>query len=296
MKTMIRPRRSVLFVPAANQRALEKSRTLDADCVIYDLEDSVAAEAKSASRAALSAHFTAHPQAAFERIVRVNAADSEWHLADVEAVAQMGADAILLPKTEHPRSVLDVATLLDEHDVNPQMTIWAMIETARGILNADEIAELGFRAAARLDCLVVGPNDIARETGVKSGPGRPFLIPWLMQIVLAAKAGGLSVLDGVYNDFRDLEGFAGECEQAANMGFDGKTLIHPGQIAASNQAFSTSAAEIARAQLIVDSFAQPENAGKGVVSVNGQMVERLHLDMAQRVLARAALIAERTKS
>ncbi|MFD1200106.1 HpcH/HpaI aldolase/citrate lyase family protein [Brucella gallinifaecis] len=286
MKTIARSRRSVLFVPASNPRALEKSLVLEADCIIYDLEDSVAPESKNAAREALVAHFGAHPQVGFERIVRVNAHDTLWGNADMIAAASAGADAILLPKVERPQDVIDAASLLDRHDADPAMRIWAMIETPRGILNADEIAILGHRSAARLGCFVVGPNDIALATGVRSQAGRPYLVPWLMQILLAARAGGIDILDGVYNNFRDSIGFEAECQQGAAMGFDGKTLIHPSQIETANRAFSPSDKDVAYARAVVAVFEQPENADKGVVSLEGQMVERLHLEMAKRVLAK----------
>lgn len=287
MKTIARPRRSVLFVPAANPRALEKSLTLAADCVIYDLEDSVAPEAKQSAREALVAHFAAHPKPAFERIIRVNSGETPWGKDDVAAAADMGADAILLPKVERPQDIIDAANRLDRKDADPSVGVWAMIETPRGILNADEIAMLGHRSAVRLACFVVGPNDIARETGVRPQAGRPYLVPWLMQIILAARAGGFTVLDGVFNDFRDSVGFEAECLQGAAMGFDGKTLIHPGQIEAANRAFSPTDEEVAHARAVVDLFAQPENADKGVVSLDGQMIERLHLAVAEKLLAKA---------
>ncbi len=289
MKAIVRPRRSALFVPAANTRALEKSQKLTADCVIYDLEDSVAPDTKVAAREALAAHFSAYPSAPFERIVRVNAGDTPWGRDDLAAAATMGADAVLLPKVERPQDVIDAASHLDHNDAEPATAVWAMIETPRGILNADEIAMLGNRSAARLACFVVGPNDIARETGVRPQPGRPYLVPWLMQIVLAARAGGLTVLDGVFNDFRDAAGFAAECAQGADMGFDGKTLIHPSQIETATRAFSPTEAEIAEARAVVELFGRPENADKGVVSLDGRMVERLHLAMAERMLAKAGI-------
>ncbi|MFI3903262.1 HpcH/HpaI aldolase/citrate lyase family protein [Ochrobactrum sp. S1502_03] len=287
MKTLARPRRSVLFVPASNSRALEKTLALSADCVIYDLEDSVAPEAKIAARDALIAHFSLYPKVQFERIVRVNAADTQWGEADILAGAKIGADAVLLPKVERPQDVIDAANLLDGSDAALSLRIWAMIETPRGILNADEIAMLGHRSAARLGCFVVGPNDIALATGVRPQAGRPYLIPWLMQIVLAARAGGIDVLDGVYNDFRDSAGFEAECLQAALMGFDGKTLIHPSQIGAANRAFSPSDDQLAHAGAVIEVFSKAENADKGVVSLDGQMVERLHLAMAERLLAKS---------
>lgn len=289
MKPIARPRRSVLFVPAANARALEKSLTLDADCVIYDLEDSVAPEAKTSARAALRDHFASYPSTRFERIVRVNGAETPWGKEDMTVASGIGADAILLPKVERPQDVIDAANRLDRHDADPEMAVWAMIETARGILNADEIATLGHRSAARLQAFVVGPNDLAQQTGVSIDVGRTYLVPWLMQIVLTARAGGLTVLDGVYNDFRNSEGFADECAQGAAMGFDGKTLIHPNQIEAANRAFSPDEAEIAHARAVVAAFALPENADEGVISLEGKMVERLHLSMAERLLAKAGL-------
>lgn len=287
MKTIALPRRSVLFVPASNSRALEKSLALAADCVIYDLEDSVAPDTKIAARDALIAHFASHPKVEFERIVRVNTADTQWGEADIMASAKIGADAVLLPKVERPQDVIHAANLLDGSDAALSLRIWAMIETPRGILNADEIALLGHRSAARLGCFVVGPNDIALATGVRPQAGRPYLIPWLMQIILAARAGGIDVLDGVYNDFRDSAGFEAECLQAALMGFDGKTLIHPAQIDAANRAFSPSDEQLAHARAVIEVFSKPENADKGVVSLDGQMIERLHLEMAKRLLAKS---------
>ncbi len=294
MKMLLRPRRSVLFVPAANPRAMEKALTLSTDCVIYDLEDSVAPEAKIAARASLEEHFAVNRSVAFERIVRVNAAETPWGKDDLLAAARMGADAIVLPKVERPQEVIDAAASLDRHDATEQVGIWAMIETARGILNADEVAMLGHRSAARLTGFIVGPNDIARETGVHPMPGRPYLVPWLMQIILAARAGGLSVLDGVYNDFRDESGLAAEAIQGAAMGFDGKTLIHPNQIEAANRAFSPNDDEVAHARTVIELFSRPENADKGVVSLNGQMIERLHVEMADRILAKAGFSKGKT--
>jgi len=291
MKIIPRPRRSVLYVPASNPRALQKSATLAADAIIYDLEDAVAPEAKGAAREALRAHFREHPVAACERIIRINPLASQWGTEDMLAARACNPDAILLPKVEHPRDLIEAAGALDEADAEETLALWAMIETPRGILNADEVAQLGLHTSARLACFVVGTNDIARETGVDLAGERKYLVPWLMQIVLAARAGGLDVLDGVYNDFADAEGFGHECRQGAAMGFDGKTLIHPSQIGTANRAFSASEAEIAEARAIVELFMRPENAGKGVLPFNGRMVERLHLAMAERLLAKANMIA-----
>ncbi|KXF79368.1 ATP-binding protein [Paramesorhizobium deserti] len=295
MKKIPRPRRSVLYVPASNPKALQKSVTLAADAIIYDLEDSVAPEAKEAAREALRTHFREHPIASRERIIRINSLASQWGSEDILAARACNPDAILLPKVEHPRDVIEAANALDETDAADTLALWAMIETPRGILNADEVAQLGSHSSARLACFVVGSNDIARETGVDLGGDRKFLIPWLMQIVLAARAGGLDILDGVYNDFADAEGFKRECRQGAAMGFDGKTLIHPSQIETANHAFSASETEIAEARAIVELFMRPENAGKGVLPFNGRMVERLHLAMAETVLAKANMIATSDK-
>lgn len=287
MKKSIRSRRSVLYVPAANEKALAKTLSVDADAVIFDLEDAVAPDAKAQSRERLRDYFGQNPTAPFERIIRINALNSEWGTEDLLAARACNPDAILLPKVELPDDIMQAVAALEETDAAEHIRLWAMIETARGILNADEIAELGLRSTARLDCFVIGTNDIARETGVSLEDGRAFLVPWLMQILLCGKAGRLDVLDGVYNDFRDEAGLLAECAQGAAMGFDGKTLIHPGQIEAANRSFAPDAAKLADAHAIVAAFAEPANAGLGVLSINGRMIERLHLDMAEKLIAKA---------
>ncbi|MGH6762263.1 MAG: HpcH/HpaI aldolase/citrate lyase family protein [Phyllobacterium sp.] len=287
MKKMIRPRRSVLYLPAANEKALAKAPSLDADAIILDLEDAVAPAAKPQARERLRGWFAGNPQTRFERIIRINSLHSEWGMEDLLAARACNPDAILLPKVETPRDILDVTHALEEADAADHIRIWAMIETPRGILNADEIAELGRRETGRLDCFVIGPNDIARETGVTPGANRQFLMPWLMQILLCGKAGRLDVLDGVYNDFRNEEGFAAECAQGAAMGFDGKTLVHPSQIAPANRHFAPDSEKLVEARAIAAAFREPENADKGVISLNGRMVERLHLDMAEKLIAKA---------
>ncbi|MCW4116459.1 CoA ester lyase [Aurantimonas sp. MSK8Z-1] len=280
--------RSALFVPAANPRALEKSASLAADALIFDLEDSAAPEAKAAARARLVAHLgTARPSGL--RVVRINALDGEDGQADLAAIGEVALDAILLPKVERPDTVADAAAALFYGARKP--AFWAMIETPRGILEAPRIAEAGL--AHGLSTLVVGPNDIALATGVSVSAGRPELVPWLMQILLAARSTGLAVLDGVYNDFRDAEGFAAECRQARRLGFDGKTLIHPTQLEPANAAFAPSPEEVAGAQRIADAFAAPENAGRGVIEIDGRMVERLHLVAAEQILARHDAITNR---
>ena len=284
-----RPRRSVLYVPASNPRALAKAPAIDCDVVIFDLEDAVAPGDKSAARESLRRHFRDHPACSKERIIRINALSTEWGAEDLLAARGCRPDAILLPKVGAPQDVLDAADALEQTDAPPTLRLWAMIESARAVLNAGEIAELGHRPTARLACLVAGTNDLVKETGIAATPDRQWLVPLLMQILLAGRAGSLAVLDGVSNQFGDLDAFAAECRQGAAMGFDGKTLIHPAQIAPCEAAFQPSEAEIGEAQAIRAAFALPHNAGRGVIQVDGRMVERLHLEQAERLLARAGL-------
>lgn len=283
-----RPRRSALYSPAANSRALEKAEGLDCDVIIFDLEDSVAPDAKGAARENLRSHFAAHPHGRAERLIRINRLDSDWGTEDFLAARACHPDGLVLPKVEEPSDVLALVDALTETDAPPDMVIFAMIETARGLMNLSAIAELGRLPGARLAGLIVGMNDIIMETRLAPAQARANAHPWLMQCVLAARAGGLDVLDAVYNDFRDAEGFAVECHDGAEMGFNGKTLIHPSQIATANLAFSPSEAALVEAQAIVEAFRDPANAGRGVIVIDGTMVERLHLQQAEALLARAA--------
>lgn len=287
-----RPRRSVLYVPATNAKALAKLPGLACDAAIIDLEDAVAPDAKVAAREALKSFFaerakTPHAGGPGEIVIRINGLSTEWGMDDLLAARECRPDAILLPKVETPRDILEANDTLDGEDAHPAMWLWAMIETPKALLNIGAIAELGRDPGARLACFVAGTNDLVKETGVRMTPDRRFLTPWLMQMVLAARAGGIDVLDGVANDFRDLDAFRRECDDGAAMGFDGKTLIHPDQIAPANAAFSPSAGEIAAARAIVAAFAEPQNAGKGVLTVDGRMTERLHLAQAEKLLAKA---------
>jgi citrate lyase subunit beta/citryl-CoA lyase len=281
-------RRSVLYVPATNARAMEKLSSLPCDTVILDLEDAVAPQDKPAAREGLAARFAKVRRPGLEVVLRINALSGAWGADDLAMAVKLEPDGILLPKVDTPRDVLEAGDVLDEADAPESVRIWAMIETPRALLNIGAIAELGRDPASRLACLVVGSNDLIKETGVRMTPDRRHLVPWLMQVVLAARAGGLDALDGVCNDFRDLDGFARECDEGAAMGFDGKTLIHPTQIAPANAAFSPGSEEVSEAKRIVSAFALPENAGRGVISLEGRMVERLHLAQALRLLARAA--------
>lgn len=283
---LFRPRRSVLYVPAINEKALSKIPSLACDAAIVDLEDAVAPGEKVSARDSLRQFFAARP--ACETVIRINALSGEWGPDDLALAAALRPQAILLPKVETPRDVLDAADRLAAIDGAEEIRLWAMVETPRALIHMGAISELGREPAARLVCLVAGTNDLVKETGVLATSDRRYLTPWLMQMVLAARAGRLDILDGVSNDFRDLAAFEAECREAAAMGFDGKTLIHPAQIAPANAAFSPSAAAIAEAEGIVVAFSRPENAGKGVISLDGRMVERLHLEQAERLLARAS--------
>jgi len=288
-----RPRRSVLYIPASNDKALAKIATLACDAVIIDLEDAVAPADKIAARDKLAGIFASRPVANHngrrcEMIVRVNALSSEWGADDLLAAAKFEPDGILLSKVATPRDILEVGDVLDDNFAPDSVKLWAMIETPKAMLNIGAIAELGRDPASRLNCFVAGTNDLVKETGVLARADRRYLVPWLMQMVLAARAGGLDMLDGVANDFRDLDAFARECAEAAAMGFDGKTLIHPGQVEGANEAFAPSEQAIEDARGILAAW---EARDSGVVTYNGRMVENLHVESAQRTLAIAEAIA-----
>src|SRR5262245_38179187 len=285
-------RRSVLYVPASNERALAKLPSLACDAAIIDLEDAVASTSKVAARENLGRFFAGRPSAPRELVVRINPLAGEEGQGDLQAAIACQPDGILLPKIATPRDILEAADALDENDALGTLKLWAMIETPRALMNAGAIAELGRDPASRLVCLVAGTNDLIKETGILATPDRRYLMPWLMQLVLAARAGGLDIIDGVTNDFRDLEACARECTEAASMGFDGKTLIHPDQIEPANKAFSPSERALKEAKAIASAFAAPENAGKGAIAIDGRMVERLHLSQAEKLLAKAVLIGK----
>lgn len=293
----VRPRRSVLYLPANNSRALGKLPGLSCDSVVFDLEDSVAPGAKAEAREALRRIFmdgqAAALPAGMETVIRINALSSPWGGEDLLAARGCKPDAILIPKVDAPEDIVAVEDALEQTDAPAGLRIWAMIETPRGVMNAGQIARMARTDGARLDCFVAGTNDLLRETGVAALPGRPWLAPWLMQIILAARAYGLDVLDGVFNDFKDEAGLMRECEDGQAMGFDGKTLIHPAQIAPANQAFGISPGQLAAATAIAEAFAMPDNQGRGVISLDGRMVERLHLEMAERLINKAARISAR---
>jgi citrate lyase subunit beta/citryl-CoA lyase len=289
----VRPRRSVLYVPGSNARAIEKARGLPVDAVILDLEDSVAPEAKDEARTrameAIEAGFGER-----EVIVRINSLDTQWWLADVDAVAKARPDGILLPKVSRPDHLEDLAERLVDISADHKIRVWAMMETALAMLNAREIAAVAKDVEARLTAFVLGTNDLAKETRTRIVAGRAAMLPWLMHCITAARAYGVAIIDGVFADINDADGFARECGEARDMGFDGKSIIHPSQIAACNAAFSPSAEELEQAKRIIAAFDRPENEGKGVILVDGRMVERLHADMARQTMAIAAAIAARS--
>lgn len=288
----VRLRRSVLSVPADNPRALAKVKDLTADAVIFDLEDAVAPERKSEARDALVRHLS-EDRPEIETIIRINRTEAGFDELDLAAALAVNADTVLLPKVEVPADIQAALDWLVKKGVPESVRLWAMIETPRGVINAPAIAETGRTRAGRLDCLVVGLNDMRKATGVADLPGRPYLVPWLMQILLAARGSGLDAVDAVFNDFRDAQGFEAECRQGRDMGYDGKMLIHPAQIAFANEAFGIGDAALAEARAIIAAFALPENSSRGVISLNGRMVERLHLDQAQKLAAKADIIETR---
>ena len=285
-----RPRRSLLYMPGSNARAMEKARELPADVVILDLEDAVAPDAKAKARELIIAALKQGGFGRREVIVRINGLDTQWWQDDL-AVAAANPDAILVPKVSDPEPLREVAKQLVGVRAEARVGIWAMMETPLAMLNARDIAAVARDAGSRLAGFVMGTNDLAKDTRARLLPGRAPMLPWLMTCIAAARAYGIDIVDGVYNELGNAEGFAAECRQARDLGFDGKTLIHPQQIAPCNEAFSPGADEVAWARKIIGAFDLPENASKGVIQVDGRMVERLHADMAQRTIAMADAIA-----
>ncbi|AXX99013.1 HpcH/HpaI aldolase/citrate lyase family protein [Profundibacter amoris] len=278
MNTHARPFRSVLYIPASKTRALEKARGLATDAIIFDLEDAVAVEEKAAARGML-ADALAQDYGARFRIVRINGLETEWGREDAAVVG--GADAVLLPKVNSAADVEALAALVGD------MPIWAMMETPLGILNAAEIA-----AHSRLRGMVMGTNDLVKDLNCRFRADREPLITSLQMCLLAARAHGVVAVDGVYNAFKDDDGLRVECEQGHDMGFDGKTLIHPAQLAVANEVFAPSEAEVELARRQIAAFEAAEAAGQGVAVVDGRIVENLHIVTAQQTLAKAKMIAE----
>jgi len=284
-----RPRRSVLYMPGSNARALEKGRSLPADGLILDMEDSVAPEAKAEARAGIKAALDQGGYGSREIGVRTNAFDTTWGDDDVVAVAGMACHAVVLPKVETKEMVLHAVDLLEKSGAPDDQAIWCMMETPLGILNAKEIAF----AHPRVGCLVMGTSDLAKDLKCRHTPDRlPFLYS-LEACVLAARAAGIAILDGVHLDLTDDEGFRASCEQGRDLGMDGKTLIHPKTIDAANEVFAPSADEVSWAQKIIDAHAEAAASGKGLVVVDGKLIENLHVEEAKRLLSLADAIAAR---
>lgn len=283
----LRPRRSVLYMPGANTRALEKARGLSADSLILDLEDAVAPDAKAEARDNVVAALTSGEYGNRELTIRVNGLDTDWHADDLAAAAAAGPAAVVVPKVNSPADVAAIEAGLQAGGAPEHTKIWAMVETPQAMLDCANIAA----ASERLTVLVMGTNDLAKELHAAHVPGRQPLLTGLGLCLLGARAAGKVILDGVYNDVRDPEGFEAECRQGAQMGFDGKTLIHPGQLDAANAVFAPAAAEVESSREIIAAFEAAQREGKGVVTVNGRMIENLHVENARRVLAMADAIA-----
>ncbi len=282
MQQLVRPFRSVLYIPASKERVLEKAMTLTADALIFDLEDAVSPDAKAEARAIMRAALLNGNFGACYKIVRINGFDTPWGRDDVDALSGVGADAILLPKVNTPRDIDNIGALIDK-----DMPIWAMMETAQGVLNAAQIA-----AHPRLQGIVAGTNDLIHELGCSVENARFALQTSLQLIILAARAHGVVAIDGVYNRFKDEAGLRAECQQGLALGFDGKSLIHPAQLDVANDVFAPSEAAISLAQRQIAAYDDIIRAGQGVAVVDGKIVENLHADTARRVLRKAQMIEE----
>ena len=284
----LRPRRSVLYMPGANERAMEKARGLDCDAIIFDLEDAVSVQAKDDARASVCAMIAAGGYGHRELVVRVNGLDTRWGAADVAAVAQLPIDGLLFPKVESVRQLEAIEKITSDRGAS-SLPLWLMIETPLGVLSAAEVAA----ASSRLSALVMGTSDLVKELRATHIESRSNLSYALQHCVLAARSVGLDVLDGVHLDFRNLESFQDSCEQGRAMGFDGRTLIHPTQIDIANQVFGYSAEAIEDARAVIEVWQVAQQAGKGVAELNGRLIENLHAAEAERVLAFAEAIAGR---
>ncbi len=288
-----RPTRSALYMPGSNARALEKAKTLAADAVILDLEDAVAPDQKDIARAQVCAAVAAGGFGPRQVVIRINALDTPWGTADIAAAAQAKPDAILVPKPNDAADIQRAADALRRAGAADSTKLWAMVETPLAILNIRELAGAARHAGSPLTCLVLGTNDLVKETRAELDGHRTAALYWLSATVTAARAYGLVVLDGVYNNFKDLAGLQQEAMQGRMLGFDGKTLIHPDQISAANSVFAPGADEVTWARKILAAFDMPENKGRGVITLEGKMVELLHADMARRTVGLADAIAAR---
>jgi len=290
MSDTLRPRRSALYMPGANERALEKAKGIPADALILDLEDAVAPDAKEEARVRVCAAASSGEYGSKEIVIRVNGIGTQWHDADIAAAADAAPDAVLVPKVNSAAEVAALVDALEKGGAPVSTKLWAMLETPVAVTDAVAICT----ASERLTVLVLGTNDLAKELQAIARPGRAALQYGLQACVLAARQAGKVILDGVYNDIKDADGFRAECEQGLELGFDGKTLIHPGQVDPCNEVFAPSEAEIASSREIIAAFEEAEAEGRGVVTVNGRMIENLHVDNARRILALADAIAAQT--
>ncbi|GAA2492904.1 CoA ester lyase [Terrabacter carboxydivorans] len=286
-QTAYRPRRSVLYMPSSNERALEKAKTLPVDALILDLEDAVAPDAKEAARENACAAARSGAYGRRELTIRVNGLGSQWHDADLAAAAAAGPDAIVVPKVNSADEVRSLVSAMEAAGAPEHTSLWAMVETPVAVLHAEEIA----RASDRLGCLVLGTNDLYKELGASFAPGRAAIATSLQLALLAARAAGVAVVDGVFNDVKDEGGFLAEARQGREWGFDGKTLIHPGQVGPCNEVFAPSADQVEEARAVIAAFETARAEGKGVVTLKGRLIENLHVDTAQKVLATAEAIA-----
>jgi len=283
----LRPRRSVLYMPAANERALEKAKTIAADAIIFDLEDAVAPDAKESARPNAVAAASSGEYGNRELTIRCNGLDTPWGADDLRAAAGSGASAVVVPKVGSVAYLDEISAILDGEGAPESLKIWAMIETPTAIFDVRAIA-----AHPRVAVLVRGTNDLAREIRSRLGAAdRHPLVPHLATALLAAREAGKVILDGVYNDVKDLDGFRAECVQGMELGFDGKTLIHPGQVDITNEVWAPTEAEVDHARKVIAAFDEGLREGKGVVTVDGRMIENLHVANAQRVIAVADAIA-----
>jgi citrate lyase subunit beta/citryl-CoA lyase len=285
---LLRPRRSVLYMPGANERALEKAKDIPADALILDLEDAVAPDAKPEARERVCAAVTGGGYGNREIAIRANGIGTPWHDDDLAAAAKAGPHAVLVPKVNSAAEVRQLVDALTKAGAPDHTQLWAMLETPIAVLHAEEIVA----ASERLTVLVMGTNDLVKELHAARVPGRAPLVPSLAQCLLAVRAAGKVLLDGVYNDIKDEAGFAAECAQGREMGFDGKTLIHPSQVEPCNAAFAPSSAEVEQAEKIIAAWEEAEAEGRGVVTVDGRMVENLHVEESRRVLAITQAIAD----
>lgn len=280
-----RPRRSVLYMPGLNARAHAKGRELDCDAVVFDLEDSAPPDLKAEAREQVVETLKQGGFGHRERVIRINPSGSDWFEDDLAAAVRAAPDAILVTKVSSPDAVIQADRHLRGHPSAANIKLWAMIETPLGVLEVDNIAGVvRERSGRRLTGLVLGTNDLAKEAHIRQVPDRAPMMLWIQRAVLAARVAGLFILDGVYNNFSDSEGFEAECRQGRDFGMDGKTLIHPSQIEATNRIFAPAPEEVTEAREILAAFADPKNARSGVLNLHGRMIERLHTEEAQRIL------------